>query len=138
VTRLGNIRDVDDYVGKLWAFTMFKDCFPGTGRKPSDIDGIVDGAGHILVMEGKHHLDHGLDGGQAPLFRNLRKPKSITSLIWWGEPPDGPIIRMRYDPPVLLDGRQNGAVGQVCSASLGDLQDAVREWHRWVEDRRRC
>lgn len=133
MTALGNIRNVEDYVAKLWSFGIFDGCFLPTRRSPSDIDGIVDADGHLLVLEGKHVGDGGLDRGQAKLFRSLRFPKSIASLIWWGDPPDGPIDRMRYDPPVPLLVPQRGDVGHVEAASLSDLRDAVADWHRWAD-----
>lgn len=133
MTALGSIRSVEDYMANLWSFGMFKGCFEGTRRKPSDIDGVVDAHGHLLVLEGKHEGDGGLDEGQGTLFRNLRFPKSVASLIWWGNPPEGPIGRLRYDPPVSLLVPQRGEVGTVHPASLEDLRDVVREWHSWAE-----
>jgi hypothetical protein len=132
VTKLGTIRSVEDYMAQLWSFGMFKGCFDPTKRRPSDIDGIVDAGGHLLVLEGKDEEDSGLDEGQGTLFRNLRFPRSIASLIWWGNPPSGPINRMRYDPPVPLLVPQRGTVGTVQPASLADLRAAVHEWHRWA------
>lgn len=131
---LGNIRNVDDYMANLWSFGMFKGCFGDTKRQPSDIDGIVDAHGHLLILEGKHAGDGGLELGQSTLFRNLRFPKSIASLIWWGDPPDGPIERLRYDPPVPLLAPQRGELGIVQPASRDDLRDVVRNWHSWATD----
>lgn len=134
MTTLGTIRNVEDYIAKLWSFEIFRGCFPGTKRMPSDIDGIVDADGNLLILEGKHVGDGGLDTGQASLFNALRWPQSVASLIWWGEPPDGPIDRMRYDAPVPLLVPAPGTRGHVQKdVSLADLRDVVREWHRWAD-----
>lgn len=123
-------------MAQLWSFGMLKGCFGDTKRRPSDIDGLLDVNGHFLVLEGKDEKDGGLDQGQGRLFRNLRFPKSVASLIWWGNPPEGPIDRLRYDPPVPLLVPQRGAVGMVHPASLDDLRDVVCDWHRWADAER--
>lgn len=122
-------------MAQLWSFGMFKGCFGNTKIRPSDIDGIVDAGGHLLLLEGKDKQDGGLDEGQGRLFRNLRYPKSVASLIWWGNPPEGPVDRLRYDPPVPLLVPQRGSIGTVHPASLDDLRAVVDEWHRWADGR---
>ena len=53
--------------GKLWDFTPLNGCFGRTGIKVSDIDGIVERKGHLLVIETKRPGE-GMEKGQRLLF----------------------------------------------------------------------
>jgi hypothetical protein len=79
-----NIRNSDHFENSWWDWSPYNECFKPTKIKISDLDGIVERRGHVLVIETK--LPNAtVDGGQSILFDQLVKIENWHVLIIWGE-----------------------------------------------------
>jgi hypothetical protein len=77
------------YRDQLPDWSPFNDCFPRTGIRITDIDGMVEIGGHFLFIEWKRPGSEVPDG-QMKAFQRLTNHPGITVLIVWGDTTDNP------------------------------------------------
>lgn len=82
--RIMTIRNIDNFVNSLWDWGFLDDCFDGTKIKVTDLDGIVERHGHVLILETKSP-GAPIPRGQQILFNHLITESRFTVLIIWGE-----------------------------------------------------
>ncbi len=78
------IRDIQDFVANLWDWGFLKECFGQTRIEPTDLDGVVERRGNVLVLETKKP-GQSIPRGQEILFDALVEKHSFTILILWGQ-----------------------------------------------------
>lgn len=87
---------IDD-PNKLWDFTPLNGCFGRTGIKVSDIDGIVERKGHLLVIETKRPGER-MEKGQRLLFAEIVRQGHMVIVVTGRSMED-------YDTVELLDAK---------------------------------
>jgi hypothetical protein len=78
------IRNIDNFVDSLWDWGFLDDCFGGTRIKVSDLDGIVERHGNVLILETKSP-GAPIPKGQEILFNTLTSQSGFTVLVIWGD-----------------------------------------------------
>lgn len=81
---MGNIRDLEGFIGSYWDWEFLNKCFT-RGIKVSDIDGIVERNGFFLVLETKRPTA-GQPTGQRILFEQMVRTGKFVVIYIWGEP----------------------------------------------------
>ncbi len=102
---------------------QFADCLPGRIAF-SDVDGIVEINGNLLLMEWKDHRH--LCTGQRILFERLTRFCPATVLIV-----EGDAESMAVDSVSIA---WDGQIGPSKQADLNDLCKMVRDWAAWAVD----
>ena len=113
-----NLRSRDAYRDAAWDWGILDGCF-GHKIKPSDLDGVVERKGHILIIEAKPKLDKLPLGQQIMLEAFSRKP-GITVLIVWGA----------VDEPEGMWLIENGKHSVPAPTTLAGMRDWVAAWYK--------
>lgn len=136
------IRNMDKFVASLWDWGFLDGCFGNSRSHVGDIDGIIEQAGEVLMLEGKpfdgtlgwRHLA----GIQVPMERAARLWKGlagrgISILVLWGEPIDqnDPMYKMPYCMQLWL--RYEGEPYPVQNALIDLVRERVSNWWNWAE-----
>ena len=106
---------------KRLKFGVFKDCLPGK-ISFSDVDGIVEINGNLLLMEWKDH--HNLGTGQRILFERLTRFCPAAVLIV-----EGDAETMAVDSVAIVHG---GQIDPPWQADLDGLRQLIRGWADWA------
>lgn len=103
-----------------WPLGIFDEYLPGKCGF-TDIDGIVEINGHILVLETK-------GAGCVPLGQKLTlsalQRRRVTSMVVWGKPMQPTKVRIYYP---------GGQVKEYPSVDLAWLTEKVRGWATWAQ-----
>ncbi len=103
-----------------WDWSFLNGCF-GHNIRPSDVDGIVERNGHILVIEGKA-TDGAYGVAQRRLYEALRS-RGIEVLVLWGDPEvEPPVISYMQDFPHPR-----------LPATVETVQRFVRDWYQQAD-----
>lgn len=111
------IRNKEAYFASQWDWACLDGCFGETRISPTDVDGLVERRGHILVMEAK------LPGvqvttGQRITLDVLSKKPGVSVLIVWGKP--GQPERIRF--------MGNNGERDWNEANIDTLREIVSKW----------
>lgn len=106
------------YRDSLPDWSPLNDCFPRSGIRVSDIDGMVEVGGHFLFMEWKLPRVEVPDGQLRALVRLSRLP-NITVLIVWGQ---------NTSEPVSWRIISNGQAGDEAPTNYVQWHDFVTAW----------
>jgi len=124
IRKIGNIRDVDKFLDKLWPWDWVNDCFGGKIR-PTDIDGTVERNGFFLYLEGKS-IGQELPTGQEIYFKNLtyKLGHGTVALILWARIVGDPIMfQMIYE----------GKVSPIKNCTKEAIRIFCRKWYAHAE-----
>lgn len=122
------IRDRDKFMETLWDWKFLESSLGGRIR-PSDLDGIVERKGKVLLLEAKSP-GVTIPTGQQIMFDHLvnarcphcgQKIGRIDVLVIWGERNQPEQMRMWriHDHPI--------------DATEADIQKMVDRWYKWAE-----
>ena len=78
------LRSRDKYAEAAWDWGIFRGCFGRTTILPSDVDGIVERKGRLLLIEAKPRDRIGIDDGQAQVF-SAAVALGITVIVLYGD-----------------------------------------------------
>lgn len=82
-----NIRDRQTVADQLWDWGWLNPAFAPTRARASDIDGIVEQNGHILILEGKPHPYAWIqDSAQYRTLKTLSSKPGTCVLVLYGDP----------------------------------------------------
>lgn len=115
------------YLKTLWDWGWLNDCFGGSRIRPSDIDGVVEHKGRLLILEGKREGLSGrvLSKGQRIMFEQVSGQLGALVLVLYGDPPRTPRYLCQWLPGGrYVDERQCGA---------DEVRAIVHRWYRWVD-----
>lgn len=122
--KLGNIRNLDNFMKSLWPWDIFNKCF-GRGIRFSDIDGIVERKGQFLVVEGKSS-GAPIPKGQLTMFKEMVATDRFTILILWGNPGEPE----EYE----VFGKINLPKSKCNSKKIDEF---IKGWYNWADRRKR-
>lgn len=124
MSKVGNIRDIDKFIEKLWPWDWLNDCFAGK-IQPTDIDGSVERNGFFLFLEGKSAGEH-LPRGQEIYYKNLTKKLGHGSivLILWADTPGEPSSYYWIS---------DGIAGKVKQCDRNVIRSLCRKWFDHAE-----
>lgn len=111
----------------LWDWGPFDGCFGTTRIRISDVDGIVERNGHILLIEAKPP-GKTVSKGQAIMFDKIAE-SGFFVLILWGET-NKPEQYQVYRPKRWHDMGQNPSKPQ--PITLQEAREFVRGWFAWA------
>lgn len=106
----------------IWDWGFLDDCFAPSRIKVSDIDGISERNGHLLVLETKA-AGVQVKTGQMILFRQIVRAGNHVLIIWGYQ--DEPRHDLLYITPE----------GECHYRNVGKevIQAIVRDWYRWAD-----
>ncbi len=108
------LRSRDKYAEAAWDWGIFRGCFGRTTILPSDVDGIVERKGRLLLIEAKPRDRIGIDDGQAQVF-SAAVALGITVIVLYGD---------RNKPERMTVWGQ----GNSRPCSLDDVRQFVADW----------
>lgn len=79
------IRSTSAFLGSLWDWAILDGCFGTTRISPTDIDGVVERNGQLLILEAKGK-EVCLTTGQDIMFRQVTRSGFVTVIVVRGEP----------------------------------------------------
>lgn len=120
MSKLGNIRNIDNFMNSLWPWDLFNECFT-RGIRFSDIDGIVERNSRFLIVEGKQK-GASIPKGQRIMLENLVRTGYFFVLILWGEPGE-PRKYQVFGPSVNLP-------KQDCDLDI--IKNFIKGWYKWA------
>jgi hypothetical protein len=115
-------------VKKRLKFEAFVGCFPGKINF-GDVDGIVEIAGHGLVLEWKE-TPRKLQRGQELMWQNLTRGKVLTVMVVAGDAADMSVTHLS----TFWNGKQSGWV----EATIEDLRSDINKWAAWATSNPWC
>jgi hypothetical protein len=116
------IRNKEAYMNALWDWGFLRDCFEGTKIQVSDVDGIVERFGHLLLIEAKPP-GKDVSYGQRIMFREIARA-GHTVLVIWGEA-DKPEEMQVY-------GHHEISPTDKIKADKDTIKIFVRRWFVWA------
>ena len=126
--QVGNIRNLQRYLESVWPWDIFNDCFGGKIAL-SDLDGIVERRGQVLVLEAKGKNEKGewvnIPKGQEIMFEKMVSTGYFTIVILWGEP----------GKPVRYQSWDKSRKSAVKDCDLETIRNLVRGWYKWADTR---
>lgn len=121
------IRNSKLFMDSLWDWGILDGCFGDTRIKPTDLDGLVERNGNILILEGKSP-GKPITKGQEIVFNQFLLINKIvgyrvfTIIVIWGTPNEPERIQQwGYTP---------------CDAGLEELRRVVSSWFNWASKNR--
>ncbi|HPU62135.1 MAG TPA: hypothetical protein PK300_08395 [Bacillota bacterium] len=112
------INNINAFMSGLWDWSILDGCFGNTKIKVTDIDGMVERNGNILMLEAKGP-NVPVTTGQRIMFENIRYNPAITILVVWGNP-GNPTHIMQYN---------SSGVTNRCECDLNAFRAIVAEWY---------
>lgn len=112
------LRDRKRVAERLWNWAPYNDCFTRRARL-SDVDGIIECNGRILIVEGKPHDEEGVSYAAGCVFSSL-VAHGVDVLVLFGDPLTGvPVawIRWTKTPPRSKE-----------PCALEDVREFMRAW----------
>lgn len=120
------IENLDEFIENLWDWSFLERYLGGFGIRPTDLDGLVERNGNLLLLEAKSPTAK-IPRGQRILFDRLvwakcphceREIKKFDVLVIWGEPNQPEKMRMWriHDQPI--------------DATEADVQKLVGTWYQ--------
>jgi hypothetical protein len=134
-----NIRSVADLIRSLPDWTEFNECFAPSRIRISDVDGIVERKGEVLMFEVKR-ISATVPTGQVILYRTLAR-KGITVLVIHADMiNDVPSERLKSGDEAMIAGLRPMLVqrvqtyhpdGSTVDESMNNdgLRQRIREWY---------
>src|SRR5690349_19824127 len=111
------IHDMTRFCRSLWDWSLLDGCFGPTRIRPSDLDGVVERKGCLLVLEAKSP-GVSVPAGQMRMLRALAHSGHVTVIVIWGHP---------QQPETLLWIDAHRTLGPV-AADANLLRDWVSHW----------
>jgi hypothetical protein len=118
--RFAHIRSMESLQDNMWDWSMLGGCFTGRVR-PGDVDGVVEGGGRFLVLEGKK-AGAELGRGQFLTLQRMSLIPEFTVVVFWGEPQLNHVTSMATMPSM-----------RVIDAGVDDLRRFVARWWDWTK-----
>lgn len=118
-----NLRDRDVVARRLWNWAPYNDCFTRRAHL-SDVDGVIECNGRVLVVEGKPEDERGVAYAQGCIFSAM-VAHGFDVLILFGDPITGipsSWIRWGKDPETRKQ--------EPCS--VDDVREFMRAWWAWA------
>lgn len=106
----------------IWDWGFLDGCFAPTRIKVSDIDGITERNGKLLILETKRRGVE-LNTGQSIMFRQLVRAGNHVLTIWGYQ--SEPVHDLLYMTP--------GGDCRYTDVEKETIQDIVRDWFRWAD-----
>jgi hypothetical protein len=120
---MGNIRNRETVARQLWDWQRFNSCF-SRGARPSDIDGVVEIDGKLLVLEGKPESDPGEwlnKRGQCGVL-DWHVAHGAAVLVLWGNPDTAECSRWCH----LHRGKK------IYPCTTDEVHGWIKRWHDWA------
>lgn len=122
------IHDPDAYMRGIWDWKILDGCFGRTRIKPTDIDGLVERGGNLLILETKSP-GASIPDGQALTFKRMVQQgvdanKLNVVIVIWGE--NGTPEKLRVYSSVHPDGHD-------VDGDIGTLRRYVSKWFDRVD-----
>lgn len=116
------IKNLSAFVDALWDWGFLDECFAGTKIRVSDLDGMVERKGWVLIIEAKG-MGKSVPPGQQIMFRALSQ-KGFTILTLWGQPNKPQMMQVWYP-------HKPSPQTQIATDEDG-VKDIVRRWFNWA------
>lgn len=91
----------------------------------SDVDGIVEIEGNLLLMEWKKSTKTPLERGQRIMYERMSGRKSVYILVVYGS-----AETMEVEGYLEF---QKGKMGAFVDCEINDLKDVLRRWAEWAK-----
>lgn len=122
-----NIRNELHYQNSFWDWSFLNDCFGDTKIRVSDLDGVIERKGNILILETKEP-NVSIPYGQQLLFEAIQKNGHTVIVAWGSVNNHHPVVTkmMIYHP-------YNKHSSKV-DATILDLHNKVANWYRFADE----